>query len=119
MKSGSYQKGDNKKADLEFEQSIRYGNVKVGTDYIFFKKGLRWYQAEFGDVRRAYRRIEGVDAKMCCGNVNFDIQKLVRTGKDETQLELLIGEGAWREADVLEQVIRERHPEIPFGKESL
>lgn len=111
-----YSRGGNAAADQDFAQGAPYGKVKLGREYVFWKKGLRWYGAELGQVQRAYRRVEAVDTKMCCGNVNFDIQKLVLQMKDSAVLELLIGEGTRREAETLYQDLQSAHPEFQYGK---
>ena len=112
-----YRKKEDAHADQEFAQASQYGKVKIGKDLIFWKKGLKWNVTDLDGVTRAFRRIEAVDAKMCCGNVNFDVQKLVLVRKDGEELELLIGEGTVREADALYQRLQESRPEITYGKE--
>ena len=113
----SYQKKQNEQLDAEFSQASQYGKVKLGKNHIFWKKGLKWNVAELDQVSRIYRRIQGVDTKMCCGNVNFDIQKLVLICKDGTELELLIGDGMLREAEILYQKLKTGHPYISYGTE--
>lgn len=111
-----YRKKEMELTDQEFESSSRYGKIKLGENRIFWKKGFSWYQVEFDKIYRIYRRIEAVDTKMCCGNVNFDIQKLVLVLKDGTEVEALIGDGMPREAEVLYEKLKERAPEICYGK---
>ena len=54
---------------------------------------------------------------MCCGNVNFDIQKLVIELKDGTSCELVVSEGVPREAEVLYYALQNQRPEILYGKD--
>ncbi|MDY3919728.1 MAG: hypothetical protein SOZ59_12155 [Candidatus Limivivens sp.] len=112
-----YRKKENPDLDQEFAQASPYGKVKLGTRFIFWKKGLKWYRTPLEEIIRAFRRIEAVDTKMCCGNVNFDIQKLVLIGKAGTETELLIGEGNPREAEALYRDLQARCPGIAYGKE--
>lgn len=116
MNGNVYRQGADAGMDQEFRQGAPYGRVKIGQTYIFWKKGLRWYQAEVSRVRRAYRRVEAVETKMCCGNANFDIQKLILILDDDTRLELLIGEGTPREAEALYQEMKSRYPRLQYGK---
>lgn len=116
LKKYSYRKGALPEQDQEFQQASAYGAVRLGERYVFWKRGFRWYLVELGEVSRAYRRVEAVDTKMCCGNVNFDIQKLVLLLEDGSSLELLIGEGMPREAEALFQEMRGRCPGIQYGK---
>ncbi len=113
-----YKKGENEFADREFAAASQYGKVKLADKMIFWKKGLRWYGIGLECVERAFRRIETVNAKLCCGKVNFDIQKLVLILKDSTELELLVGEGTPKEAELLFEKFREKNAEtgILFGK---
>lgn len=115
-KTYSYSRGLDAAADQDFMQGAAYGRVKLGRKYIFWKKGFRWYTVEITHVQRAYRRVEAVDTKMCCGNVNFDIQKLMLCLDDGAVLELLIGEGTLREAEGLYRDLQAAHPEIEYGK---
>lgn len=112
-----YKKEQNELLDQEFQKADQYGKVKLADHTLFWKKGFRWSCVEMGEVKRAFRRIEAVNTKMCCGNVNFDIQKLVLILKDDTELELLIGEGTLREAEALFAALKMKNTDIQFGKE--
>ncbi|MDY3249010.1 MAG: hypothetical protein SOX32_01525 [Candidatus Choladocola sp.] len=113
-----YRKNEVGSLDLEFREAEQYGKVKLGREYIFWKKGLKWYLERYDNISRAFRRIEAVDTKMCCGNVNFDIQKLVLILKDGNEAELLIGEGVPGEAEALYRKLQENRPEISYGKKA-
>ena len=117
MKSAyTYKKGENTIRDQEFIAGEPYGKVKLAENTIFWKQGLRWHCLDLSGVRQAFRRVEAVNTKMCCGNVNFDIQKLVLILQNGTELELLIGEGTLREAEKLFEKMKEKHPGIQYGK---
>lgn len=111
-----YHKNQDSREDQEFEQAAAYGKVKLGSSLIFWKKGLVWYRVKLEDVERAYRRIEEVNAKMCCGRINLDIQKLMLVKKDQTLLELPIGDGLEKEAKALYEALKEKQPQISYGK---
>lgn len=116
LKEFQYRKKENELVDQEFAASDSYGKMKLGEKRIFWKKGFSWYQVGLDEISRIYRRVEAVDTKMCCGNVNFDIQKLVLIMKDGTELEALIGEGAAREAEALYEELKNRADWISYGK---
>lgn len=116
LKKYVYTKGANAAADQDFELDTSYGRVKLGNQFIFWKKGLRWYGVEVKNIERAYRRVEEVSTKICCGPANFDIQKLRLVLKDGEELELLVGEGNIREAEALYRELQEKHPQIQYGK---
>ncbi|MGN0352925.1 MAG: hypothetical protein ACI4ES_14835 [Roseburia sp.] len=112
----SYQKNKSPEITKDFEQADLYGKVRLGSDNLFWKKKLSWKYVPLDEIRRIYRRVEAVDTKMCCGNVNFDIQKLVLELKDGTSYEMVISEGVPREAEVLYKTLQEQRTEILYGK---
>lgn len=117
LKQYSYRKGNSPDMDQEYRLASSYGAVKKGEHYIFWKKGFRWSRIEINRIQRVYRRIEAVDTKMCCGNVNFDIQKLVFILEDQDCLELMIGEGTPREAEALYGNCRNSIPGFNMGNQ--
>lgn len=100
----------------DFENADQYGKVKLGREFLFWKKSFSWQYVSLADVKRIYRRVEAVDTKVCCCNVNFDIQKLVVELNDGTVCELLIGEGIVSEAEALFAALKKQRPELSFGK---
>lgn len=116
MSTTVYHRKDDPEIDQEFREAPFYGKVKIGSRHIFWKKGLRWMMVEAAKIQRAYRRIEAVDSKMCCGNVNFDIQKLVLILNDDTSLAIFIGEGMPKEAEALYEKLKNAYPQIQYGK---
>lgn len=118
VKDYIYNKAANPVADRELEQAVRFGNVKLGRQFIFWKSGLRQYMIPIEEVQRAYRRVEEVASKICCGNVNFDTEKLVLILKNDAVLEIRIGDGTRKEAEELYQSLQREHPELQYGKET-
>lgn len=116
MREWLYQRNKQPTMDEEFFGASSFGKVKLGTDYIFWKKEFRWYFLELSNVQRAFRRVEAVNTKMCCGNVNFDIQKLVFVLKDTTEIELVIGDTSPQDAKKLYEMLQKRQPDIIYGK---
>lgn len=116
MEMSVYQKNKDPEITKDFEQADLYGKVKLGWNHIFWKKRLSWQYVSLNEIYRIYRRVEAVDSKMCCGNVNFDIQKLVIELKDGTSCELIVSEGVPREAEVLYHALQNQRPEILYGK---
>lgn len=113
-----YYKNQDIREDQEFEQADCYGKVKLGSSLIFWKKGFVWYKVKTEDVERAYRRIEEVNAKMCCGRFNLDTQKLMLVKKDQTVLELLIGDRLEKEATALYEAMKQKWPQLSYGKKA-
>lgn len=117
LKDYVYHHGKNTALDAEFTSAAPYGKIKLGKDVIFWKVTLRWFALPLEKVQRVYRRVEEVNAKMCCGRANFDIQKLMLVLDEETTLELLISEGQEEPAVQLFAAIKKAHPELKYGKE--
>lgn len=111
-----YKKNEVSAVTEDFERGSLYGKVKLGLHYIFWKKAFSWKYVAMDEIYRVYRRVEAVDTRMCCGKVNFDIQKLVMELKDGISCELLIGEGTPKEAEALWLALKEQRTELAFGK---
>ena len=115
-KEYTYARGNNPAADRSFDGANTYGKVKLGGDWIFWKEGLRQCALQLTGVKRAYRRVEEVPTKLCCGRTNFDVQSLVLVLTDGTELTLKIGDGMQREAEALFSALKQAHPELEYGK---
>jgi len=99
------------------EQAGRHlGNMTVGTDHLFWKKGLSRYAMPYSDIRRYWRRIEQVNGKTGCCSNDFSMHFLiVRT--DEEELKLSIGDSLYRqEPEQLMEALAELLPDVPSGK---
>lgn len=118
LREYTYTLGKDLSVDREFQQGTLYGKVKLGSNHLFWKNGLRWYVLNIAKVERTYRRVEEVRSKICCGNANFDMQKLALILIDGKTLFLLVSEGNEQEAKDLYQALKENHPELKFGKDS-
>ena len=116
LKNYLYTRGVDAELDLEFKQGISKGQVKLGESAIFWRKGLRWYVVGTDQVERAYRRVEEVNSRVCCGSICFPIQKLELLLKDGTRLSLQISEGEEKLAESLYKLLKEKHPQLQYGK---
>ena len=116
LKKYLYARGVDEELDQDFKQGISKGQVKLGESAIFWKKGLRWYVVKTDQVDRAYRRVEEVNSRVCCGSVCFHVQKLELLLKDGAKLSLQISEGDAKAAETLYKLMREKHPQLQYGK---
>ncbi len=116
IKAFIFNRGENAALDKEFENAASFDHVKLGDNHIFWRKGFRWYVIAIEQVTRAYRRVEEVKTKVCCGPANFDIQKLMLVLKDGETQEIRIGDGTKREAEGLYSALRNSHPQLQYGK---
>lgn len=111
-----YKSGLKEAVDCDFKEAVAYVRVKLGGKHIFWKKGLKWNVISIDEVERAYRRVEEVKTKVCCGPANFDIQKLILVLKNGENIEIRIGDGTKREAEELFAKMQQLHPELKYGK---
>ena len=121
-KEFTYTRGKSSQLDADFEAAVSYGKTKLGTNHIFWKAGLRWYAVPLSRVRRAYRQVEYVYGKLCCGGSSFDIQRLMLMLEDGTSLTLVIGDNQIgdhikRQAEALFLALQSAHPHIQYEKE--
>ncbi len=116
QKDYRYKKQENQELDRAFEQAQPYGRLKLADQYLFWKKGFSWYVTKLDQVVRAYRRVEEVDADLCCGQMNLNIQYLVLVLQDRQELVLRIGDGVQREAEQLFEALKQKETKILFGK---
>lgn len=111
-----YTKGQNEALDTQFTAAQKFGKVRVGTDTVFWRSGLRLYCIPLNRVQRIFRRVIPVVGKLCCGGQNFDIERLVLILIDGTEVDIHIGDNIKREAELLLKTLQEAHPELEYGK---
>lgn len=121
LKTYRYIKGADAALDQDFDGSSAYGRIRLGESAIFWKIAFHWYALPLNQVQQAYRRVENVYGKLCCGGSSYDIQSIVLVLRDGTELELLIGHNEIgnaikNEAERLLQAMQETHPEVQFGR---
>lgn len=117
MKQYLYTREPNTPKEQELKNASVYGKVRIGTNYIFWKKGFKWYSVELNKIQRIYRRVEHVYGKLCGGGDNYDIERLMLILKDGEQVEPVIGDRMEKEAIALMEYLQTTHPEIQYGKE--
>ena len=61
----------------EYRSAREIGAVRIGTKNLFFRAGLKHYCIPYGEIRRCFRRVNSVPAKMCCGKGELQIESLV------------------------------------------
>ena len=70
----------------EYASAEDFTPARVGTDHFFFRSGLRMYYLPLSAVRRLFRRVEIVNARVaCCGN-GLPMESVVLQGDNELEL---------------------------------
>ena len=65
----------------EYKQAREVGKLRLGQQHLYFRSGLKSYYILYSDIRRYFRRVMRVPAKMCCGKGDFEIENLVVCGE--------------------------------------
>lgn len=98
----------------EYKVARQIGRVSLGELRLFFRAGLKTYFIPYRDVRRCFRRVELIPAKMCCGRGDFEVENLVVCG-DTGELAQIQLPGT-KAAKILMEELQRRIPEAEFGK---
>ena len=64
----------------EYKQAREIGKLRFGRRNLYFRSGFKSYYIPYPDIRRYFRRVMRVPAKMCCGKGDFEIENLVICG---------------------------------------
>ncbi len=96
-----------------FGAAERYGRCLIGQDGVAFPQRLSKKFLTWGDLSRAFLRVQEVNAKMCCGSANFDLPYLILRTKDGVEFSTSFSER--READRALEAIQRFAPDLPIG----
>ncbi|MBR1456017.1 MAG: hypothetical protein IJ594_02500 [Oscillospiraceae bacterium] len=68
----------------DFEQAQVYDKLRVGSEGVYFREGLRTRFIPYSDMDRAFIRIHEVNGRMCCGSAVFHYFRMVfaKDGKE-------------------------------------
>ena len=99
----------------EYKTAREIGKIRLGELRLYFKSGLKTYYIPYHDVRRLFRRVMAVPAKLCCGKGDFEIENLVICGEGDRELAQIQLPGA-KAARLLMQELEQRVPEAEIGR---
>lgn len=104
-------------ADLSGEYSAgrEIGGVTLGTQHLFFKEKRKIYYIPYANVSRAFRRVQLVQTKMCCGKGSLEVENLVICGADGAELAQIQLPGT-RAGKIMLEELASRAPHIQIGK---
>ena len=111
-----YTSGHNPALDEDFGIAQVYCKVRLGKKALFFKAGFKTYAVPFERVQRAFRRMDMVYGKLCCGGSTYDVQMLVLVLMDGTELEIHIGDDVQQLAEELFAALQAAQPQLQYGK---
>lgn len=103
----------------EYKEGREIGPVTLGETCLFFKVKRKVNYIPYTGITRAFRRVQLVAMKMCCGNGDLEIENIVlcsRTdGGDETELAQIQLPGARAGLAMIEE-LEKRVPGIKIGR---
>ena len=64
----------------EYSRARQVGKLRLGDQRLYFRSGLKAYYMPYTDIRRYFRRVMRIPAKLCCGQGAFELEHLVLCG---------------------------------------
>ncbi len=98
----------------EYKAAREIGKVRMGELRLFVRVGFKTYYIPYKDVRRCFRRVQLIPAKMCCGRGDFEVENLVVCGETGELCQVQLP--GTKAAKILMAELEERIPEAEFGK---
>jgi len=96
------------------------GSVTLGAQYLFFKEKRKTFYIPYAEISRAFRRVQLVRMKMCCGKGDLQVENLVICGADGRELAQMQLPGTRAGVIMLEELAyRAPHMEIGKPKEKI
>lgn len=87
--------------------------LQLAEEELLYRKGLKWKTIALADIARAYRRVEEVTARVCCGIADFSTHYIMLvSGSGETVKVEMSAEGKAKE---FLEALRQQAPHIAIG----
>lgn len=116
LRNYRYAAGADTALDADFSAAVRYENIKLGKNHLYWKPMFRWHFIPLSQVQRIFRRVQDVQGRLCCGGRSFRIEWLVLILQDGTELQLHIGDDVEAKAKALLEKLQLNHPQLQYGK---
>lgn len=98
----------------DYQSGREIGVVRLGETHLFFRKLRKIYYISYGEIRRCFRRVLLVPARMCCGKGDLPVESLV-IFSDEGELAQIQLPGT-RAAKELMEELKKRIPNCEFSR---
>lgn len=74
----------------EYKAGREIGKIRLGEKHFYFRSGRKTFYIDYTEIRRYFRRVMMVPAKLCCGRGDFQMEHLVICGEggELAQIEL-------------------------------
>lgn len=106
---------DKRNMAQDYKESREIGIVRIGNGCLYFRRLRKIYYIPYADIRRCFRRVMLVPAKLCCGRGDLEVENLVIcTDKGEAAQIQLPGAKAGK---ILLEELKQRLPDVEFTPE--
>jgi hypothetical protein len=105
-----------KQLESEYTAAREIGKIRLGEQRLYFRSGRKIYYIPYTSIRRCFRRVMLVPAKLCCGKGDLEVENLVLCG-DSGELAQIQLPGT-RAAKILMEELKALIPEAEFGRPS-
>ena len=61
----------------DYRNGREIGPARLGAELLYFRAGLKTWYLPYSELRRCYRRVTLVPAKLCCGEGELTFESLV------------------------------------------
>ena len=96
----------------EYKTARQIGAIRLGETCFMFKSRMKNYYIPYSDIKQCFRRVMGVNLKMCCGKGEMQVENLV-IGDADKELAVIQLPGT-RAAQELMKEMKERVPGCDF-----
>lgn len=102
-------KCDSEQLKAEYKEGREIGKLRLGKEFLFFRNGLKTYYIPYVEIKRCFRRVMMIPAKLCCGKGELPVENLVicDAQKELAQVQLPGTNAARILMDELKQLIPE------------
>jgi hypothetical protein len=108
---------DTLKKEYTDKEDKEVANVKLSTNFLFFRAGFRTYFIAYKDIHRFFRRVVMVAAKLGCCNGEMPVDYVVISDENDRELAQIQMPGE-KAAKALINELKIRLPHAKFGKPS-
>lgn len=68
---------DTPELNIDYENAKVFDKLRVGSLGVYFRDGFRIKHIPYDYIDRAFIRVQQTQARMCCGQANFDYFRMV------------------------------------------